>query len=144
MKLYVLDASVAIKWILPEEHEPFSANAKEVMTLASNGELGLVVPDIFWAELGNVIWKAVRSGRIDRESAAKAMDALMSIDVQEMATRDFMASALRIAIDSRIAVYDACYVELANRLDIALVTADQSLYLKAASTLPVLWIGGIH
>jgi predicted nucleic acid-binding protein len=144
LKLYVLDASVAIKWVLPEIQEPFSVHAKEVMEQAMSGDLGLVVPDIFWAELGNVIWKAVRKGRIDREGAAKAMEALMSIDVQEMATRSLMPIALETAINSKIAVYDACYVELANRLDIALVTADQSLYLKAAATLPVVWIGAIH
>lgn len=50
MTRYVVDASVAIKWFLPEVHsEPASRLLRE--------ERYLLVPDLIWAEFGNVLGK---------------------------------------------------------------------------------------
>jgi predicted nucleic acid-binding protein len=144
LKIYVLDASVAVKWILPETEEPFSAEAKRLMKRALDGDAGLVVPDIFWAELANVIWKGRRRGRLDGEDVASAMASLMSLDVQVAGTGELIPAALEAAMNLNIAVYDACYVELANRLNVSLVTADRELFARTAPELPVLWIGAIH
>lgn len=144
MKRFVLDASVAIKWILPEDQEPFSEEAKLLLEQGARGEIRFSVPDIFWAEISNVIWKSLRRGKLNGAEALEAMKDLMALEVQVAQTREFLPSAFETAIESKIAVYDACYVELANRLDVPLVTADQSLYLKTAATLPVVWIGAIH
>lgn len=144
MKRFVLDASVAIKWILPEDQEPFSAEAKMLLAQGSDGEIRFAVPDIFWAEIANVIWKSLRRGKLNAVEASAAMKELMSLEVQVAQTREFLPNAFDTAIESNIAVYDACYVELANRLDIPLVTADRELFARTAPALPVVWIGAIH
>jgi predicted nucleic acid-binding protein len=140
----VLDASVAAKWVLPQSDEPYGEEARKLLEAASNGELEFWVPDIFWAELGNVIWKAHRRGRIDSAKAAEAIRDLLALEVQVLQSRELAGKAFSIATDSQISVYDACYVELANRLDIPLVTADRALFARTAPALPVVWIGAIH
>ncbi len=56
MKL-VVDASVAAKWLLTEALSP-----KAVGLVQPDNEL--VVPDLFWAEVGNILWKKVRAGEL--------------------------------------------------------------------------------
>jgi len=59
----VLDASVAVKWVLPPANEDLVPEAVDLLRRYAQQEVRFVVPDIFWAEFGNVAWKAVRQGR---------------------------------------------------------------------------------
>ncbi len=68
----------------------------------------------------------------------------MSIEVEVLQTQQLAFAAFDVAVESRISVYDACYVELANRLNIPLVTADRELFTRTAPELPVLWIGAMQ
>jgi predicted nucleic acid-binding protein len=58
-KIIVVDANVAIKWILPEIY------SWEALGLLQNEENQLLVPDFFFSECGNILWKRVRRGEID-------------------------------------------------------------------------------
>jgi len=58
----VLDASVAAKWMLPSE-ETLQEEAASLLRDYAHGKLQFIVPDIFWAEIGNAVWKSVRQGR---------------------------------------------------------------------------------
>jgi predicted nucleic acid-binding protein len=55
----VLDASVAAKWLLPVSDEPLALEAIALFVQFSEGKLQLYVPDLFWSEMANVLWKAV-------------------------------------------------------------------------------------
>jgi len=61
---FVVAASVAVKWFIPEE---LSADAR--MFLAAEYEL--LAPDLLWAELGNVLWKKHRRGELDQRTASR-------------------------------------------------------------------------
>ncbi|HUY12806.1 MAG TPA: type II toxin-antitoxin system VapC family toxin [Terriglobia bacterium] len=50
----VLDASVAVKWLLPEAD---SEKAQDVLLDWNAGRLELVVPGLLLAEVANVLWK---------------------------------------------------------------------------------------
>lgn len=64
MNTYVIDASVAAKWLLPASGETLTQEAAELLKRYAGGEVRFVVPDLFWAELANVLWKAVGQGRL--------------------------------------------------------------------------------
>jgi len=66
----VLDASVAAKWFLPASGETLTEEALRLLEGYVKGDPQFLVPDLFWPEFGNILWKAVRLGRISRESVA--------------------------------------------------------------------------
>lgn len=69
----VLDASVAAKWLLPAANEGLLDQANRLAALHVKRELQLLAPDLIEAEIGNVLWKAVRRNRISRANAEKSM-----------------------------------------------------------------------
>jgi predicted nucleic acid-binding protein len=79
----VLDASVAAKWFLPRAHETLTEEALRLLEGYSKGDTRFLVPDLFWPEFGNILWKAVRLGRISRQSAEAAVVAIGQRKIQQ-------------------------------------------------------------
>jgi predicted nucleic acid-binding protein len=52
----VVDASVAVKWVLKE---PDSDAARRIAEQAE-----LLAPDLLWAELGSLLWRRQRQGEL--------------------------------------------------------------------------------
>jgi predicted nucleic acid-binding protein len=119
----VVDASVAAKWALKEEH---SASASALRT-----EEGLIAPSLIAAELSSVFWKAFRRGTLSRTDALTAL--LLSLrPFQELvATEGLHNQALSLAIDLKHPVYDCFYLALAERENAPLVTADETMLAAA-------------
>ena len=69
MITFVLDASVAIKWAMPLPREPLMDESLRLLKRYIAGEVDFIVPDVFWAELGSVLWKGVRQRRWKRDEA---------------------------------------------------------------------------
>ena len=57
MNAYVLDASVAAKWFLPATHETLTEQALRLFEDYAANRIRLVVPDLFWPEIGNLLEK---------------------------------------------------------------------------------------
>jgi predicted nucleic acid-binding protein len=76
VRTYVIDASVAVKWVLPAASEPLSSEALALLKSYAEGALRFVVPDLFWAEFANILWKAVQQRRIRVASAESALRAM--------------------------------------------------------------------
>jgi predicted nucleic acid-binding protein len=117
----VVDASVAIKWFVPERH---SSDAHRL--LSENYEL--LAPDLIWPELANALWKKHQRGELI-EAAAKGIlrdFARFSLVVQPSAP--FVDAALDIAVRRGHTVYDSLYLAVAVARQCALVTADNKLY----------------
>jgi len=60
VSLFVVDASVAAKWFVPAEGETLTYEALEFLRRYATGQIRLIVPDLFWGEFANILWKAVR------------------------------------------------------------------------------------
>jgi predicted nucleic acid-binding protein len=119
----VVDASVAAKWALKEEH---SVAANAVRT-----EESLIAPSLIAAELGSVFWKAFRRGALSPADAAMALK-LSLLPFQELiATETLHHQALAFAIDLKHPVYDCFYLALAERENAPLVTADEAMITAA-------------
>jgi predicted nucleic acid-binding protein len=140
---YVLDASVAAKWFLPPEEETLVPEARQLLADYVAGKLNLLAPDLFWVEIGNILWKSARRGRVTPQSAADAIDALLEMNIPTIRSQPLLKDAFAIAARFDRTVYDAVYVALAFASEAPLVTADERLANALAARGPVRWLGAL-
>lgn len=143
MTLCVADASVAVKWILRGPEEPFITQARDLLLQHVRGQIQVLVPDLLWVELGNVLWKAVRRGRCTRLTAEAGLSEVRQHGLLTVSTGALIDSALEIAFKFDRTVYESIYVALAKRRSVQLITADERLANALASYLPVKWLGAL-
>lgn len=141
MNTVVLDASVAIKWAIPSAREPLSDESLQLSKRYVNNDIDFLVPDVFWAELGNVLWKGRRQGRWRQDEAETVAAEVMARDFATVSSAVLLPDALRIAFLYDRSVYDCLYVALAVKSKTDLVTADERLANALAAHLPVRWLG---
>jgi len=137
----VLDVSVAVKWVLPPADEDHADKAVELLSRHRTGEIMFVVPDLFWEEYGNVLWKAVRTRRMSRADAEDAIEKLATETWASVPSRGLLPEAFTIATVYDRAIYDSLYVVLAVLARAELITADERLANALAAHLPVKWLG---
>jgi predicted nucleic acid-binding protein len=140
---YIIDASVAAKWILPASGETLTREALELLKRYAAAEVRFVVPDLFWAELANVLWKAVRQQRLRVASAESALRAIREQNFPTVSSYTLLVEAFAIATAFDRTVYDALYVALAVNSKSQLITADERLANALAAHLPVKWLGSL-
>lgn len=141
MRLLVLDASVAVKWYLPRQDESLVDLAFELLTQHANEQIRFVTPDSFWAEFGNVMWKAVRQRRLEENDAHLAISDLHKWGISVVPAVELLDDALTIAIAHGRSFYDSLYVALARKAAADLITADERLANALAARFPVKWLG---
>ena len=108
----VLDASLALSWYFEDER---TAAADALLDQVVNG--GAVVPALWRLEVANAFQSAVRRRRIERSFRDKALAelALMPITVDPETDNYAWTSSLQLADRFQITLYDAAYLELAQR-----------------------------
>jgi len=122
----VLDTSGAMAFFLQEkEGTQIEDTIKEL--IASNGQI--IVPSLFWYEVGNTLVTALNRKRITREELRG-----IEIDLAELpiVTDPLPDSAVRIrireiAVSKKLTFYDAAYVELSQRLQLPLKSFDKRM-----------------
>jgi predicted nucleic acid-binding protein len=143
LNAYILDASVAAKWLLTPDDEMLVPEALAVRDAFANGRLQLIVPDLFWPEIGNVLWKAVRNARLAKERAHQAIQDLSIFGLLSWPSQRVWPEAFAIASKFQCSVNDATYVALAHLFDVNLLTADERLANGLAAHFPIRWLGAI-
>jgi predicted nucleic acid-binding protein len=118
---FVVDASVAVKWFLSEVH------ADAALPLLTGGH-ALLVPDLLFPEVANILWKRIGRGEMTDAQAAAILQTLGSLPLQVSASWPLALLALEIACGTRRTVYDSLYLALAVRENCPMVTADRKLY----------------
>ena len=141
MTACVLDASVAAKWYLPAAGEPLAAEARQLFGEHAAGRIEMFAPDLLWPELGSVLWKAVRLGRMTAASARTSIHSFEQFSISTLPSRPLIEDAFEIAHAFGRTVYDSIYVALAVGVDAPLVTADERLANALAARFPVRWLG---
>lgn len=135
----VVDASVAVKLYLAE---PLATEAVALFGLLTDPVNVFHVPDLFYVECANIFWKYVQRHLAMATQATGYVTSLKALPLQRTPTFDLVDEALSLALAHGITAYDACYVALAQRLSVPLLTADQKLEQKLATTgLSVTWLG---
>ena len=122
MNTLVIDASIAIKWVIEEEGTP------QALTLRR--EAKLLAPELLVAECANTLWKKARRNELSREEALLAARLLQTAAIELVPTRSLLAAATRIAIELDHPAYDCLYLALAIENDCRFVTADERFLRK--------------
>ena len=141
MNTFVLDASVAVKWAIPSAREPLTDESLRLLKRYVDAEVEFLVPDIFWAEVGNVLWKGTRQRRWRQDEAESVAANMKARAFATVSSLVLLPEALRIAIAHDRPVYDCLYVALAIQSKTDLITADERLANALAAHLPVKWLG---
>jgi predicted nucleic acid-binding protein len=119
---FVVDASVAIKWLVDE---PLSAQAARLL----DDDLPLAAPELIYAEAANALWAIARRGRIGAADVREALDLLADAPLTVPSSmRQLMAAAARLAADLDHPVYDCLYLALALQEQRPVITADRHFY----------------
>jgi predicted nucleic acid-binding protein len=137
----VVDANVAAKWLLPAAGEGLLDQANHLLALHVRRELQLLAPDLIGAEIGNVLWKAVRRNRISQAEAENSLRRFTDLAIQVVPASDLLVQALQIAVMCDRSFYDSLYVALALTIKTELVTADERMVNALGSRFPVRWLG---
>jgi predicted nucleic acid-binding protein len=143
MNRFVVDASVGAKWASPELIEPLADRANQFLRDYMSGAVEIVVPDLFWLEIGNVLWKAARRGMLTHTLAQRAFEVMINRGFPTLPSRAVLSEALTIAVDFGRTVYDSTYVALAVASGSQLLTADERLVNALGSRFPVRWLGAL-
>ena len=122
MSTLVIDASIAIKWVIEEEGTP------QALTLRR--EAKLLAPELLVAECANILWKKARRNELSREEALLAARLLQTAAIELVPIRFLLAAATRIAIELDHPAYDCLYLALAIENDCRFVTADERFLRK--------------
>lgn len=118
MTALVIDASVAIKWVIDE---PGTAHALALR------QHRLGAPDLLVAECANILWKKVRRGELSDQEATTAAALLCGADILLEPMSALMEQAVQLALRLGHPAYDCFYLALAEVTDAPLVTADEAL-----------------
>ncbi len=124
-KMYVLDASVLIKWFSDEEYTDIALKLRDDFF---KGNIELVVPDLLLYEVSNALRY---NPNFDENDVVEAVDSLYDIGIDIIIpTGDVIRSAIKFAFTHNVTIYDAFYAALADEIDFTLITADAKFYRK--------------
>jgi predicted nucleic acid-binding protein len=133
MNRFVLDASVALKWVLPEIDSP---KALQIQADYSKQIVELLAPDLFPIEVAHALAKAERRNIIASPLGSQYLTDILQSCPQLEPSMALLPRAFEIATNARIGVYDCLYVCLAERENIPLITADQKLVKTLSKDFP--------
>ena len=119
-----------LKWVLSDE--TYQENADKLKSNFLNSEIELFAPSFITQETANALWMAVKQGRIQQTDAEDALEFLQNaqLNLHELNWTD-VSQSLAIACKIDIAIYDASYLFLCEKIGAQLITADSKLFEKA-------------
>jgi predicted nucleic acid-binding protein len=133
--MIIVDASVALKWFLPE------AGSREAISLQS-GPHNLAAPSLIRMEVAGAFCRATRGNapRLSKEEADQLCSRWLNLVdnrlLEIVPDETLLKEACGLAVSLGHPLADCLYLELANRWNIPLVTADRVFYERAEERFP--------
>lgn len=136
MTVYVIDASVASRFLLVED---LSDKAGLFLEDFLREAFDLKAPKLVIYEIGNTLWKAVKQGFINLDEAQEKISHFLGlrIDAVEL-NEEECREVLRWSVENDATYYDSVYVGFSKKIGATLLTADDTLYQKAHGEIPTL------
>lgn len=121
---FIVDASLTMTWCFEDEATPAT---NELLDAAARS--GAVAPPLWRIEVANAFQSAIRRKRIDAayRDASLADLGRLPIMIDSDADAQIWTTTLRLSDRYSLTIYDACYLELAQRRNLPLATLDQEL-----------------
>jgi predicted nucleic acid-binding protein len=123
----VVDASVALKWYVPEIG---SLTAGRLLSLPAR----LIAPDLIVPEIGNILWKLLRRADITPEQSLTILETFETTSLTLLPSVDLLRPALEMAVALDHGVYDCIYLALAKSRDCVMVTADRRFHTPVSAS----------
>lgn len=134
MRNIIVDTSVATKWFSQEKEEDFS-KALAISTLAQQGKLDLICPEIILIELANVLYFSKKQSQ---EDCLQSLEFFKGVCTELTAIED-LTLITELIYNYDLPSYDALFVALAITREIPLVTADYKHHKKSISS-HIIWL----
>ena len=131
--LYVVDASVVLKWFLPESDSDL---ADQLLEAFLNNQAELIAPDLLLLEVANTLWKRVTRNDLSEREAKSAYSDLLAMPLPTVNSISLVDAALAFSLKHHHPVYDFVYCALAVDQNCDLVTSDQALVKKLSGVFP--------
>ena len=122
MNTLVIDASIAIKWVVEED------GTSEAVALRQRAQL--IAPELLVAECANILWKKVQRDELLKKDALLAARLLQAAEIELVPMRSLFEAATRMSIEIEHPAYDCMYLALAVEKKCQFVTADERLLRK--------------
>lgn len=119
----VVDASVAVKWVVQEE------GTEAALSLRSRE---LVAPELILAECANILWKKAARAELSREAAPLSAKLLERSGIEFVSLRGLSEQSVALAIELGHPAYDCAYLALALARQCRVVTADRRLLARVS------------
>lgn len=123
-EVLIVDASVAIKWVVTE---PYSDLASALL------DEDLAAPELWLIEVTNALWVRQARGLMTTEEARSGLRELMTAPLRHLPMGGLISLAFDLAAALRHPAYDCCYLAAAQVYGRTLVTADVRLVRRAAA-----------
>ena len=134
---FVLDCSVAAKWVLPESGR---GAALELFERYESGEILLIAPDILVAEFASLVAKRNRRRQISAVQAHQAFELMTRCVPRLVDTRPLLFRALDLSMRHQLSLWDCIYLALALDRDCPALTADLRLFRAGSGRHPALML----
>ena len=126
MTRYVVDASVVIKWFIPEIYA-------ESAGFLQNSSYQLHAPAFFVLEVGNALCKKICRQELIKKEGDTILKELAHLPVQKHPDQRLFRLAYALARQTHRSLYDCMYLALAETIDGQVVTADRKFYTAIAN-----------
>ena len=122
---YVVDASVVVKWFLPDIYA-------EAAGFLQNSVCQLHAPAFFVLEVGNVLSKKIRRQELSKQEGDAILKELAHLPIQQHPDQRLFRQAYTLAHQTHQSLYDCMYLALAETINGQVVTADRKFYTAIA------------
>ena len=121
MNKLVVDASVVVKWYVPE------VDTDKAVSILESGQV-FCVPDLAVSEIGNILWKKCRLKELSKKEVLTISTEIRSCPLHIHSAIELVEATLEIATVFDRTFYDSLYLALAVHLDCKFITADKKLF----------------
>lgn len=124
--IYVLDASVVLKWFLIEEG---TQEALELKKEYEAGEISIAAPDLLIYEVINVLRFKKHFSEIILK---KSLDSLIALNLELFSPSEhIIEESIHISCHTNLSIYDCSYLALSHQLNTLLITTDKTVFNSA-------------
>ncbi|MEM2940984.1 MAG: type II toxin-antitoxin system VapC family toxin [Thermoproteota archaeon] len=120
LKKVVLDASVVVKWFVPEA---YYEKALTIRRAFLNGRIKLAEPSLLIYEVANAL-RFHKIYKLSEDDMVEAVRAILAFRMLEKVKREDWRKTLELSMSREVSIYDAIYAALAIRLEATLITSD--------------------